>query len=856
MLQNRKSIKLKMEQDRIVKINIEEEMKTAYIDYSMSVIVSRALPDVRDGLKPVQRRVIFGMDSLGLVHNRPHKKSARIVGEVLGKFHPHGDSSVYDAMVRMAQDWSLRYPLVDGQGNFGSVDGDSPAAMRYTEARLTRLAEDMIGDLDKDTVDYQLNFDDSLEEPTVMPSKIPTLLVNGASGIAVGMATNMMPHNLGEIVDAIHAYIDNRDIEISELCKHVLAPDFPTGGIIYGMDGVRQAFETGRGRVVVRGKAEIEAIDGTRDRIVITEIPYQINKSVLVKKIADLVNEKKIDGISDLRDESDRNGMRIVCDLRRDANASVILNQLYNFTSLQTSFGVNNVCLVKGRPRLLNLKQLIGYFVEFRHDVVVRRCEFELRKARERAHILEGFLIALDHLDAVIALIRGSETPEIAREGLISNFGLSEIQAREILNMRLQRLTGLERDKIKLEYDEIMKRINWLLAVLGDETLRMNIIKEELNEVKAKYADGRRTRIEYADGDISITDIIDNEHVAVTISHLGYIKRTSLDEFREQGRGGKGSRGGTTRDDDFIEHLFIGSTHDYLLIFTELGKCYWLRVYDVPEGTKTSKGRAIQNLINIDQNDKVRAYLTVENLEDPAFLQSHYIVFATKNGTIKKTALEDYSRPRAGGIRALNIAEVDTLLEVRLTNGKCDILLGVRSGRAVRFPESKVRPMGRTATGVIGITLAEDEPDEVVGMVCIDPNDATKTVLSVSERGFGKRTPLADYRLTNRGGKGVTTINVTDRVGHLIALKQVTEEEGLMIIGKSGIVIRLAINKVATQGRNTQGSRLINLGNDDAIASVEVVPRSETEDEEIVLHTETETESDATTATTTNEVTE
>jgi DNA gyrase subunit A len=854
VLQNRKSIKLKMEQDRIVKINIEEEMKTAYIDYSMSVIVSRALPDVRDGLKPVQRRVIFGMDSLGLVHNRPHKKSARIVGEVLGKFHPHGDSSVYDAMVRMAQDWSLRYPLVDGQGNFGSVDGDSPAAMRYTEARLTRLAEDMIGDLDKDTVDYQLNFDDSLEEPTVMPSKIPTLLVNGASGIAVGMATNMMPHNLGEIVDAIHAYIDNRDIEISELCKHVLAPDFPTGGIIYGMDGVRQAFETGRGRVVVRGKAEIEAIDGTRDRIVITEIPYQINKSVLVKKIADLVNEKKIDGISDLRDESDRNGMRIVCDLRRDANASVILNQLYNFTSLQTSFGVNNVCLVKGRPRLLNLKQLIGYFVEFRHDVVVRRCEFELRKARERAHILEGFLIALDHLDAVIALIRGSETPEIAREGLISNFGLSEIQAREILNMRLQRLTGLERDKIKLEYDEIMKRINWLLAVLGDETLRMNIIKEELNEVKAKYADGRRTRIEYADGDISITDIIDNEHVAVTISHLGYIKRTSLDEFREQGRGGKGSRGGTTRDDDFIEHLFIGSTHDYLLIFTELGKCYWLRVYDVPEGTKISKGRAIQNLINIDQNDKVRAYLTVENLEDPAFLQSHYIVFATKNGTIKKTALEDYSRPRAGGIRALNIAEGDTLLEVRLTNGKCDILLGVRSGRAVRFPESKVRPMGRTATGVIGITLAEDEPDEVVGMVCIDPNDATKTVLSVSERGFGKRTPLADYRLTNRGGKGVTTINVTDRVGHLIALKQVTEEEGLMIIGKSGIVIRLAINKVATQGRNTQGSRLINLGNDDAIASVEVVPRSETEDEEIALNTETE--GDATTATTTNEVTE
>lgn len=836
-------------QDRIVQINIEEEMKTAYIDYSMSVIVSRALPDVRDGLKPVQRRVIYGMDSLGLVHNKPHKKSARIVGEVLGKFHPHGDSSVYDAMVRMAQDWSLRYPLVDGQGNFGSVDGDSPAAMRYTEARMTRLTEEMIGDLDKDTVDYQLNFDDSLEEPTVLPAKFPNLLVNGASGIAVGMATNMLPHNMGEIIDATIAYIDNRDITTTELCQYVQAPDFPTGGIIYGIEGVRQAFETGRGRVVVRGKAEIEAIDSLRDRIVITEIPYQINKSVLVKKIADLVNEKKIDGITDLRDESDRNGMRIVCDLRRDVNSSVILNQLYNYTALQTSFGVNNVCLVKGRPRLLNLKELIAYFVEFRHEVVTRRCEYELRKARERAHILEGFLIALDHLDEVIALIRRSETPDLAREGLINNFGLSEIQAREILNMRLQRLTGLERDKIRQEYDDIMRRINWLLEVLGNEDLRMGIIKDELAEIRSRYADSRRTAIEYADGDLSITDIIDNEHVALTISHLGYIKRTSLADYREQGRGGKGSRGGATRDDDFIEHLFVGSTHDYLLIFTELGKCYWLRVYDIPEGNKTSKGRAIQNLINIDKDDKVRAYLTVENLEDRAVLESHYIIFATQKGIIKKTSLLDYSRPRTGGIRAINIAEGDTLLEARLTNGKCDILLGLKSGRAVRFPESKVRPVGRAAMGVIGITLSDDVSDAVVGMVCIDPNDTQKTVLSVSEHGFGKRTPLAEYRLTNRGGKGVVTLNVTERVGQLIALKQVTDDEGLMIICKSGIAIRLVVSKIAQQGRNTQGSRLINLHNDDQIASVEVVPRSDNEEDETAEMPDNATVSiDATTA--------
>jgi DNA gyrase subunit A len=836
-------------QDRIVQINIEEEMKTAYIDYSMSVIVSRALPDVRDGLKPVQRRVIYGMDSLGLVHNKPHKKSARIVGEVLGKFHPHGDSSVYDAMVRMAQEWSLRYPLVDGQGNFGSVDGDSPAAMRYTEARMTRLTEEMIGDLDKDTVDYQLNFDDSLEEPTVLPAKFPNLLVNGASGIAVGMATNMLPHNMGEIIDATIAYIDNRDITTTELCQYVQAPDFPTGGIIYGIEGVRQAFETGRGRVVVRGKAEIEAIDSLRDRIVITEIPYQINKSVLVKKIADLVNEKKIDGITDLRDESDRNGMRIVCDLRRDVNSSVILNQLYNYTALQTSFGVNNVCLVKGRPRLLNLKELIAYFVEFRHEVVTRRCEYELRKARERAHILEGFLIALDHLDEVIALIRRSETPDLAREGLINNFGLSEIQAREILNMRLQRLTGLERDKIRQEYDDIMRRINWLLEVLGNEDLRMGIIKDELAEIRSRYADSRRTAIEYADGDLSITDIIDNEHVALTISHLGYIKRTSLADYREQGRGGKGSRGGATRDDDFIEHLFVGSTHDYLLIFTELGKCYWLRVYDIPEGNKTSKGRAIQNLINIDKDDKVRAYLTVENLEDRAVLESHYIIFATQKGIIKKTSLLDYSRPRTGGIRAINIAEGDTLLEARLTNGKCDILLGLKSGRAVRFPESKVRPVGRAAMGVIGITLSDDVSDAVVGMVCIDPNDTQKTVLSVSEHGFGKRTPLAEYRLTNRGGKGVVTLNVTERVGQLIALKQVTDDEGLMIICKSGIAIRLVVSKIAQQGRNTQGSRLINLHNDDQIASVEVVPRSDNEEDETAEVPDNATVSiDATTA--------
>lgn len=818
--------------DRIVQINIEEEMKTAYIDYSMSVIVSRALPDVRDGLKPVQRRVMYSMSDLGLVYNKPYKKSARIVGETLGKYHPHGDSSVYDAMVRMAQDWSLRYLLVEGQGNFGSVDGDPPAAMRYTEARLTRISQEMIDDLDKDTVNFQLNFDDSLQEPTVMPSRFPNLLVNGASGIAVGMATNMLPHNLREIIDGIAAYIDDRDISIAQLCQYVKAPDFPTGGVIYGISGVQQAFATGRGKVIVRGRADV-VTEGGREKIVITEIPYQINKSHLVKKIADLVNDKKIDGIQDIRDESDRNGMRIVCDLRRDANSNVILSQLYNFTQLQTSFGVNNVCLVKGRPRLLNLKELITYFVEFRHEVVIRRTAYQLRKAEERAHILEGFLIALDHLDEVIALIRNSPTPDIAREGLMSNFGLSEIQSKEILNMRLQRLTGLERDKIRNEYDELMKHISWLQSILANEPMRMQIIKDELAEIRQKYGDERRTAIEYGeDSNISIIDMIDNEQVAVTISHLGYIKRTSLDEYREQHRGGKGAKGSATRDDDFIEHLFIASTHDYLLVFTENGICHWLKVYEIPEGAKVYKGRAIQNLVNLQANDKVKAYLTVEKLDDTAFLQSHFIVFATKNGIIKKTSLEEYSRPRANGIRAINIEEGDSLLEVRLTNGNCEILLGSYCGKVCRFNEANVRPMGRTTTGVKGITLSEDEADEVVGMVCIDKNDTSKTILSVSEKGYGKRSELEAYRVTSRGAKGVTTLNVTEKTGHLIAIKEVSTDKGLMIICKSGIAIRMSIEKISVQGRNTQGIRLINLTSDDAIAGIATVPRVEIEAEE------------------------
>ena len=839
--------------NRIVQVNIEEQMKTAYIDYSMSVIVSRALPDVRDGLKPVQRRVIYGMKELGLLHNRAHKKSARLVGEVLGKYHPHGDRSVYEAMVRMAQDWSLRYPLIDGQGNFGSVDGDSAAAMRYTETRLKRLAEEMTGDLDKDTVDFQLNFDDSLEEPTVLPSRLPNLLINGASGIAVGMATNMLPHNLSEVIDGTIAYIDNSEISINQLSKFITAPDFPTGGIIYGYDGVLQAFHTGRGRVVVRGRAEIETYGKDRERIIVTEIPYQVNKAQMIQRTAQLVNEKKIEGISDIRDESDRTGMRIVYELRRDANSSVILNQLFSMTPLQTSYGVNNVCLVKGKPRLLNLKDLIKYFVEFRHEVVIRRTQYELRKAQERAHILEGFLIALDHLDAVIALIRAAETPDIAREGLMTTFGLSDIQAREILNMRLQRLTGLERDKIKEEYAEIQQRIAQYQEILATESLRMAIIKDELLEIKQKYGDKRRTGIEHAaSSDISLEDIIDRDNVAVTVSHLGYVKRTSLSEFREQARGGKGSKGSGSRDEDFIEHLFVGSTHDYLLVFTEQGKCFWLKVYEIPEGNKTSKGRAIQNIIELPKEDKVRAYLTVPNLKDTDFLTTHYIVLATQNGTIKKTTLEAYSRPRQNGIIAINVQDGDRLIGAELTNGNCNILLGSYCGKVVRFHEEDVRPMGRTAAGVRGIKLNTTETDEVVGMVCIDAEDTRHSVLSLSEKGYGKRTLLEAYRTTSRGTKGVTTLNITEKTGRLIGICKVSDDDGLMIVNKSGITIRMNMSKISILGRNTQGLRLINLSDTDSIAAIATVPRSEDnnadEQETDLVSTETVAVSDETTA--------
>jgi DNA gyrase subunit A len=808
--------------ERILKINIEEEMKTAYIDYSMSVIVSRALPDVRDGLKPVQRRVIYGMDTLGLSAGRPYKKSARIVGEVLGKYHPHGDSSVYEATVRMAQDWSLRYPLVDGQGNFGSMDGDSAAAMRYTEARLARIAGELVAELDRETVSFQPNFDESEREPTVMPSRIPNLLINGASGIAVGMATNMMPHNLIEVINGIVAYIDNPEITIGQLSSYIIAPDFPTGGIIYGYDGVRKAFETGRGRVVVRGRAVIEPMPGgNRERIVVTEIPYQVNKALLVQKVADLVNEKRIEGISEIRDESDRKGMSIIFELKRDANPNVVLNQLYNYTPLQSSFGVNNVCLVAGRPRLLNLKELITYFVEFRHEVVIKRTEFDLRKAAARAHILEGLLKALDHLDEIIKLIRASQTPEEAKSGLISQFSFSDIQAQEILNMRLQRLTGLERDKLKKEYAEVMEKIDYFNQVLGSEELRMNIIKEELIEVRDKYGDKRRTEVVFADSDISLEDIIEREQVVVAISHLGYIKRTSLDEYREQNRGGRGSRGGATREEDFIEHVFVGSTHDYLLVFTQEGKCYWLKVYQIPVGSKVSKGRPIQNLINLPTTDKAVAYLTVEDLNDKETLNSHYIIFCTRKGTVKKTVLEAFSRPRQNGIIAININEGDTLMDVKLTNGNSDIIIGSRSGRAVRFPETKVNPMGRTATGVRGITLSTKTNDEVVGIVCTDTSTQNNaTILTVSEKGYGKRSLVEEYRLTNRGGKGVITMNITDKTGHLIAIKEIHDNDGLMIINKSSITIRMSADNISVQGRNTQGVRLINLSEGDEIAGV------------------------------------
>ncbi len=805
------------ENDRIIPINIEEEMKAAYIDYSMSVIVSRALPDVRDGLKPVHRRVLYGMLDLGVTSGKPFKKSARIVGEVLGKYHPHGDSSVYDTMVRMAQDWSLRYPMVDGQGNFGSVDGDSPAAMRYTEARLQKIAEEMLADINKNTVDFQLNFDDSLEEPTVLPAKIPNLLVNGSSGIAVGMATNMAPHNLREVIDATTAYIENRDIQIDELMKFVKAPDFPTGGIIYGYDGVKEAYHTGRGRVVMRATAEIETYGHDRERIIVTEIPYQVNKANMIERTAELVNEKKLEGISDIRDESDRDGMRVVYEIKRDANAGVVLNNLFKYTALQTSFSINNIALVKGRPMMLNLKDMIVHFVDHRHEVIVRRTKFELDEAEKRAHILQGLLIALDHLDEVIALIRNSKTPEEAREGLMEKFGLSEIQSRAILEMRLRVLTGLERDKIKAEYEELMALIERLKAILADEGIRMQIIKDELIEMREKYGDDRRSEIVYAGGEFRMEDMIENEEVVITVSHAGYIKRTALSEYRVQGRGGKGSIGSNSRDEDFIEHLFIASTHNHMLFFTEAGRCYWLKVYEIPEGTRTSKGRAIQNLINITKEDKVKSILNVQNLVDDEYLTNNYVIMCTKNGTIKKTLLDAYSNPRVTGINAININEGDQLLEVLLTNGTSEIVMALKSGRAIRFNESTVRPMGRTATGVRGVTLA-DAKDEVVGMIAVNSPDVT--ILVVSEKGYGKRTDIEDYRVTNRGGKGVKTIQVTDKTGQLIGIKDVNDEDHLMIINKSGLTIRMAVSDLRVMGRATQGVRLIKLNDEDEIASI------------------------------------
>ncbi len=805
--------------EKIIPINIEDEMKTAYIDYSMSVIVSRALPDVRDGLKPVHRRVLYGMLELGLMHNRPYKKSARIVGEVLGKYHPHGDASVYDTMVRMAQDWSLRYMLVDGQGNYGSIDGDPPAAMRYTEARLRKIAEEIIADLEKDTVDFRPNFDDSLTEPTVMPTRIPNLLVNGASGIAVGMATNMAPHNLTEICDACIAYIDNRDIDVAGLMQFVKAPDFPTGGTIYGFAGVKEAFETGRGRIVLRAKATIETVKD-RERIIVNEIPYQLNKAEMIKKTAELVNEKKLEGISDIRDESDRDGMRIVYELKRDAISNVVLNNLYKYTSLQTSFSVNNIALVGGRPMMLNLKDQIHYFIEHRHDVVVRRTKFDLAQAEKRAHILEGLLIAIDNLDKVIKIIRESETPDIARDELMSNFSLSEIQSRAILDMRLRALTGLERDKLKGEYEELKKLIDYLTSVLNDEGLRYKIIKEEVAEIKEKYGDARRTDIVFSGDDIKMEDMIADEDVVITISHMGYIKRTNLDEYRAQGRGGKGSKGSSTREEDFIEHMFTASTHNYLLLFTEKGQVFWLRAFEIPEGNKTSKGRAIQNLLNIPADDKVKAFINVKNLSDDEYINNNFIILCTKEGIIKKTTLEAYSRPRASGINAITIREGDVLLEAALTNGKNEIMLATKLGKVCRFNEEKVRPMGRNASGVIGIDLADEEGDknEVIGMICIDNPSAN--VLVVSEKGYGKRSEIEEYRVTNRGGKGVKTINITDKTGNLVAIKSVTDENDLMIITKNGITIRMNVKDLRVMGRATQGVRLINIQETDEIAAV------------------------------------
>ena len=816
-----------LEGEKIIAINIEEEMKSKYIDYSMSVIVSRALPDVRDGLKPVHRRILYGMHELGIKSNTAYKKSARIVGEVLGKFHPHGDTAVYDAMVRMAQEWSLRYMMVDGQGNFGSIDGDNPAAMRYTEARMRKTTEDMLLDIDKDTIDWNDNFDDTLKEPSVLPARLPNLLLNGTTGIAVGMATNMPPHNLTEIVNGVIAYIQKKgDLDVTELMEHVKAPDFPTGGTIYGYDGVKSAFETGRGRIVVRGKVRFDE-DNVRERIIVEEIPYMVNKSNLIKQTADLVNSKKIDGISDIRDESDRNGMRIVYDLKRDCIPNIVLNKLYKYTSLQSSFSVNNIALVGGRPKLLNLKELIQHFVDHRHDVLVRKTNFELKQAEKRAHILEGLLIALNNLDAIIKLIRSSRTPEDARNGLISNFDLTEIQAKAILDLRLQKLTGLEMDKIKEEHDEIMKKIERLKEILGDKDLRYSLLVNDLEEVREKYGDERRSNIEFSSSEVSIEDMIPNDEVLITISHLGYIKRTTLSEYRSQGRGGVGSKGATTRDEDFVEEMVMANNHDYMLFFTEQGRCFWLKVYEIPEGSKTSKGRAIQNIINLPKEDKVMAYINTKDLKDEEYINSHYIMMCTKKGVVKKTSLEAYSRPRTNGINAITIREGDQLLEAKMTTGNSHIMMAVKSGKAIHFEEEKVRAMGRTAAGVRGIRLASDK-DEVVGMICIE--DQTSTVLVVAENGYGKRSAVEDYRITNRGGKGVKTINITEKTGQLIALKNVTDNDDLMVINKSGITIRIGVDTLRVMGRATQGVKLIRLRDEDSIASVAKVSKFEDED--------------------------
>lgn len=817
------------EGDKLIPINIEDEMKSAYIDYSMSVIVSRALPDVRDGLKPVHRRVLFGMHELGIRANTAHKKSARIVGEVLGKYHPHGDSSVYDTMVRMAQEWSLRYLLVDGQGNFGSVDGDSPAAMRYTEARMQKISEDLLADIDKETVDLQLNFDDTLKEPTVLPTRVPTLLVNGASGIAVGMATNMPPHNLTEVVDGTIQYIENNDITIEELIQTIKAPDFPTGGTIYGYEGVREAFLTGRGRIVMRAKANIEEVNG-RECIIVSEIPYQVNKAEMIRKTAEMVNDKKLEGISSIRDESDRNGMRIVYILKRDAVPNIVLNKLYKYTQLQSSFSVNNIALVKGRPQMLNLKEMIHYFVEHRHDVVVRRTKFELKKAEDRAHILEGLIIASDNIDEVIKIIRASQSADVARESLIKSFKLSEIQAKAIVEMRLRQLTGLEQDKLRTEYNDLLKTIADLKDILDKKDRRMDIIKEELVEIKNKYGDERRSNIEYAGGDFSMEDMIPDDQVVITISHAGYIKRTPLNEYKTQNRGGVGQKASTTRDEDFLQDLFVGTNHQYMLFFTQKGKCFWMRVYEIPEGSKTAKGRAIQNLINIEQDDKVQAFICTQDLKDEEYINNHYVIMATKKGQVKKTSLEQYSRPRANGINAISIKEDDELLEAKLTNGNSHVMLAVKSGKAIRFEESKTRPMGRGASGVRGITLA-DAKDEVVGMVAV--NDMDANILVVSENGYGKRSSLDDYRITNRGGKGVKTISITDKTGKLVSIKTVTDSDDLMIINKSGIAIRMEIASLRVMGRATQGVKLINLKGDDTIAAVAKVMNDDASIEDV-----------------------